>query len=347
MRHPLPRKITETVALHGEYWYTPDNDLIFADGDVGDDNHSTIVYKAIISIFCGVSDMEDVWDGDVISFRSDVGNGPDGPAADMLARYAEKHGVSELWDIDPWDAIKELAVANGVKAPVAERMHEVIGSSNGMDAREFAIKYWHWIRCAGSNFELPNSKPDTLKRVAEAVDAILDEQGNYDDNSDIITVTVSLYNGRRTNAKVGDLRAGLLVGDDADDEKLRVAAARNVARMDQEIASPHYRGHLGDARTYNMVKLCRLLESAVCEGLQSELDAVEDALFRKDLVKAQDKAIPLWPHLQWMDGKGRRIMKDVFAAVARDAGGEDAALKTFGGRRSDLTAFDLLTNPSI
>lgn len=242
--HPLAESLIEhyDTPLKGEYWYTSDGELIFADGDAGAeaDNHSLVVCRRIINMFCDAAGVEDVYDGDVVMFRSDLGD-MTGGFERMIQDYVSKNNIDDVWDVNPWDVLRDkTAFEHQISPKLVELMSDCIGGGDSIDPREFAIKYWKWVRIHGTNFELPSLKPNNLKRVAEAVDSILDEENEYDVDADTISVTVSTYEGKRTTAKVGDLRAGLLDGADADEQARKDAARRQVDAMDQAIAHPYY-----------------------------------------------------------------------------------------------------------
>jgi len=218
------------LSVQGEYWYTGGGDLLSAT-DGGDYNHEGHVLERIISAFCDVLGIENTWETDVGAFRSD------------------------LWDQTDWDAHPDgydpldevcLALSKNLPTEQVEQMRRLIGGAQ-LDAREFAIQWWGWIRIAGPNAELPALDRETLRRAWEAfADIYFEEEG--EDPPEGAKVTVSLLNKMRHKVTMEALERGTLEdAADADLEHLSRVSTEQVKQMDRDAMHQVYRGKLGDS----------------------------------------------------------------------------------------------------
>lgn len=214
--------------LSGEYWWH-NGTVTYADGDNSDTSHSIVVFERLISDYCDVIGIENTFECDIVMFRSSIsddgyGLDEDDPIEDLTNRVIKQTGINQ----------KEADTRRGI-----------VFSGDGMDPREFAIKFWGWIRIAGNNLELPDLKPATLKKAASAFVMALDDSGyGIGEDEDLIDteVNVSTYNGSRKTVSLSDLMDGRLSsGVDADTEALRDAGSRAVANLDAEITHPFYK----------------------------------------------------------------------------------------------------------
>lgn len=237
--------------VHGEYWYTDGRDLITVD-DGGDYNHEGYVLRSIIDLYCGALGLDNQFDTDTTWFRVELGDREDTPPE------------GEDW----MDEIEIRLKRDGISEGQIQNMRDLL--NNHGDAREFAVKWWGWIRISHGAAELPKLTPDFLRRLYEALEeAFYEEQQEelqeFSDPTD--TFQVSTYNGTRYVAEVGALKLGKLDGYRASMGAQSTPDA--VKKLDLKDMPPFYRGHLGDSiESLNMSKRV-LLEAADTDLFES------------------------------------------------------------------------------
>ena len=225
-----------SVRLRGEYWITPDG-LVYVDDE--SNHHEDRVMQVICMHVRDIAGMEQPdYDDDAVSCRTELSDHLDGmvgPDEDIDDVY------DEIWT--------KMAKVLG-KRQIAEEARILFGSSDqNTDAREFAIKWWNWIRVAGGEAEMRDFTPSTLQKAGEGFLDILGEENEWDDDNDFdnVPVTISIYGTRkRITTTVGDLVKGN-VGDaeDANAETASAYARAAVAKMDQAAMPSYYRGQAG------------------------------------------------------------------------------------------------------
>jgi hypothetical protein len=236
------------MKIQEEYWIDARGGLLNA-SENGEYNHEGHVIEIIVNQIFEFLDIE--WTG-----------GPDGIAARCTLNddvFPRLYGDDED---DPYGRLQREMVraryfhGNLEEAEAAFRTFS--GGESEKDAREFAIKYWNWIRVAGNYAELPNFYSDTLKHLGEAIATILEEEGyqeEIEDDSwmDSTKIDVSIYGKRgRSTATVASLCDGKIEARGAD---LEYGAAAAVATADRQMMRPTYKGKFGDS----LIRFIKLL----------------------------------------------------------------------------------------
>lgn len=223
------------VRLRGEYWITPKG-LVYVDDE--SNHHEDRVMQVICMHIRDIAGMEQPeYDDDAISCRTELSDHLDGMVGDG--------DIDELYD-EIW--VKLAKVLGGEK--IAEEARVLFGGSgNNQDAREFAIKYWNWIRVAGGEAEMRDFTPSTLQKAGEGFLDILGEENGWEDdtNFDNVPITISIYGtSKRLETTVGALcRGSLGEAGDASAETANAYARAAVAKMDQAAMPSYYRGQSG------------------------------------------------------------------------------------------------------
>lgn len=241
----IPRLIRQLQEAHyggafnGEWWIDDGGRVLYADGDHGDYNHE----GHVIEILCGrlreAAGMEPTDQDDPVTCRTQIGDYLDEQGLDIDEAY------ETIWAaLDKVEGAEAGAMARGLLG----------GRGDSLDAREYAIRFWGWIRVAGSELEMRDFSPATLKRAGSGLAEILWENGNYEEpdeefgeGSAALPLVVSIYGSReRISTTLGDLEAGQLRPDmqAALDAQTRNARAQ-VQRMDHELEPDFYRQRQG------------------------------------------------------------------------------------------------------
>lgn len=163
----------------GEYWITNDNQLIFCDGDLGNEspNHAVIVLKYMWSqLRKNIDNNGSAAARQLLSSIEGDGQAcPDVPSLrqqinDISDRMARDGDITqeEADDIYQW------------LADEAEIPYEVISyafGDLGNDTRAFALRKLFWIRITGNQIVLPNLSRDVQKRLTEGLFKLCDREG--------------------------------------------------------------------------------------------------------------------------------------------------------------------------
>jgi hypothetical protein len=142
-----------TASLRGEYWII-DGDPVFADGDVGDTNHSKMVLENLVlneaasALDMNEREAEELWDRVVVSGQ--------GFSAEEIALLKE-YGMND----------------------------DAISTMNGrMDPRDYGLEHLGWARIKGNSIQVGNLNDSTLIDIAKGISEALFQEGDETDHSD-------------------------------------------------------------------------------------------------------------------------------------------------------------------
>lgn len=227
----------EELPIKGEYWFDESGNAQYADGDVGDMNHEAYVIQQ-----CGA---------EVASFFN-------------LDEFHENNIISEIGDEigDEWGDIENDPANAIIKYLVTFcKMSETKASDlvltaygSTVDAREYAIKNWNWIRVHGTNIEVHKLNSITLRNVARGINDALEQEGHmYDDDADeragITSYNISTYTGKRYSITLNDMEKGDVSGLEEEQTVSKSAATQQVRQMDIDSMPKYYqhKGVIGDS----------------------------------------------------------------------------------------------------
>lgn len=223
------RKPRRRNPVTGEYWIDDSGRAEYADGDVGDKNHETIVEEGLAATFLSAMDIE--VDGEMIGRLQDYekeirawcleqggveedpeGYDPEDPNdAEWLAKNAE---ALELIDQDPIEFARDL-----VKAMIGKRFPDkgqfdyawAVACGSGVhDARVYAMQYDGWKRVARHEIETWTLTAHDLKVIADGLsDAADGEELEPDETFNIEVRSTKKYYTDVTWAEIdsGDVSA--------------------------------------------------------------------------------------------------------------------------------------------
>jgi hypothetical protein len=161
-----------------EHWILPDGEIIFCDGEasVETPNHDHVVVTrlqeqlvlawqtAASPCVRALADEVSVWEGDTAAFRETMFNWWD----ENWSQFAGAESADD--DLDGY--LQKFS-----KMPSAEYDIACTGKCPTKELpREYAVANWDWVRQQNTALELKTPDRKTLKRVADALWEIYDEQ---------------------------------------------------------------------------------------------------------------------------------------------------------------------------
>jgi len=223
--------LERALTLDREWWYTPAGKLISADAA----GHTGIVFDRLIGDYCKLLGVSNKYDSDRVMFRTDVFDGV----------FNHALGAAEV--DDPWEALNARLLKAHSPEYVAD-VRKVLSPNDDLDAREFSIKHWNWIRLARNNAECHDLTRPTLKRVGAGFSKAIQQEHPQTTDADLADtlVWVSTYNGDgRGNGRsvtVQDLLDGRISTDAPvlNHQTLQAAGAAAVRALDAASTHPYY-----------------------------------------------------------------------------------------------------------
>lgn len=153
--------------LGGEWWFI-DGTAVYADGDIGDMNHTGYVLAYLYSEFvealrsCCVPWLEELGEqmdeefSDSITIRCEI--------LDHVDAKCKRNGGDLPPDVedDPWPFVAKAIEWD------RDKLDALLDVGNA-DQRLWAVKNQGWVRCAGNNIEAWTLNDSTIKRIASAI----------------------------------------------------------------------------------------------------------------------------------------------------------------------------------
>jgi hypothetical protein len=159
--------------IQGEWWLLPHGELIFADGDIGESNHSGIVLQEIktiaIAAFNLEANEEPILENEITELIPEIEKAGESQAIAKIAEVLDSLHPGRL-----------LSQNTKTAEELIQIIHNPYGSKTP-DPREIAIDRWGWIRIHENHAEIPNMRTETLNRLQNALLEILHE--TYQDDS--------------------------------------------------------------------------------------------------------------------------------------------------------------------
>jgi hypothetical protein len=231
------------MSLRNEWWIMPDGDVVFADGDVGDKNHSVIACEAALyQVANAVGQDVDIEHGCNLD--------------SVVNSYAEEHELTGEHDGDvydqAWDGILNILTAMNVPEPM--KLMSMANASD--DGREYAEQHWGWKRVHGCNIESWALAPADLDIIERGLAEIWEQEGGEDEGLDDTELSISTFRGPRLQCTYRELcdRSFARGAEHEDGETAR----QQVRKLDVDAQPGFYGTHLGDC---SPARFCRLLES--------------------------------------------------------------------------------------
>lgn len=232
--------------ISGEYWFDERGNAQYADGDVGDMGHEEYVIHRCANEMLAYFNM----------------NGDDANNSEEEIIQIIKNEVGGEWgDIenDPASAIiKYLVTFFKLPEDKASDLVFIACGSSSMDAREYAIKNWNWIRVQGTNIEVNKLDANTLKKVAEGINDALDQEGEmYEDDSweraGQVEYSISTYTGKRYTITLDDMERGEVSGLEEVQTPQVHSATKQVRDMDVAQMPDYYKKKdiIGDSSEFD------------------------------------------------------------------------------------------------
>lgn len=192
--------------ITGEYWFDERGDTMYADGDSGDYNHERYVIEKLTNEILDLFGMENCDECDLSDYEEPI-------ITEMMERETEwceeyilkKRQPEELEGLSrrekqdvfsndyPDSLIEYLTKFENIPEKRASDM-VMIALNSSRDAREYAIKYWGWMRVHGNHVEIQKLTAETLKNLYTGISNALFEEGDaYYDSSDDWDVFENAY----------------------------------------------------------------------------------------------------------------------------------------------------------
>jgi hypothetical protein len=143
--------------IKGEWWIDDTGFALFADGDVGDYNHESLVLERLLSIVLNYLDLE-------IDERKslDISEYHD----EIYERFDEANRAD--YEISAEETVKRVLKQNGMEG--VDEAFKVL--HNVVDARDFALKYWGWKRVRGNNIQTQYLTVEDLGLITQGLGEI-------------------------------------------------------------------------------------------------------------------------------------------------------------------------------
>jgi hypothetical protein len=170
----------------GEYWIDDSGGIQYADGDIGDYNHESIIMMREVGVVCGVFnvDFDDETPTEmryvdlkrlrrIFDALNDAGYIKDGTADEITdASDIEEPLIKYLHDNNPYKSADQL-----------EEALEVVGLKNGKtDARDYGMKWLGYVRVKNNDVQTWYLRSEDMRNIASGLSSILEDRGAYDDD---------------------------------------------------------------------------------------------------------------------------------------------------------------------
>lgn len=180
-----------TEALVGEWWITNHGQAIFADGDVSDQNHASMIISELTNEIAEIFDVTADEGGYLESYVDQIKANLDLDATE-----------SEKFDADPANYIFNILKEDN-PYPTEQQLQDAFfiayGSSN-RDPRDYGMRYLGYKRMAGRDIQTYTLTSNDLKIIADGInDAYGDDLNDRysDDESEQPTFNIEVMSTRK------------------------------------------------------------------------------------------------------------------------------------------------------
>lgn len=195
----------------GEWWIDESGSTVFADGDVGDQNHEAVVIGNLIHEILSHFGIEEDEPGELSGYEESIKESllADGRLDEEELACWDNMGSAKVKGGPAVVLIKKLiedkAFGNGDPKQTEDAVFIAYGSTS-RDARNYAMKYWRWkvMKTQGGDIEIQSwhLKPDDLKIIVSGVWEIMGDSDEDDPEDSDNEVGEDGYPGPRINVTV-------------------------------------------------------------------------------------------------------------------------------------------------
>lgn len=185
------RELRESVLLQegyqrGEWWIDETGNTIFADGDVGDQNHEAVVIQNLVHEILSSFGIHEDEPGELASYEDTIRDGliGDGQLSEEELKVWNNENVRGGGGGPSEIIIKKLLEDGTYKdQKQAEDAVYIAYGSSSRDARNYAMRYWRWkiMKNVGGSLEVQTweLKPEDLGIIVRGAWEIMDD---YEDD---------------------------------------------------------------------------------------------------------------------------------------------------------------------
>lgn len=162
------------MALQGEWWILPEGEVLYADGEIGDVDHvSLVLERAATEVLDALEAMPGEWAEHTWKVLSESYErfGLDIAVLSRLIRDRCDEGIA-TGQLPPEASPDPLGYL--IEQGVPEVSLELLTSTTA-DERRLAMKHWGWIRLRGSCVTLWGLSKAKLDQLAEGLYEVFDE----------------------------------------------------------------------------------------------------------------------------------------------------------------------------
>jgi len=206
--------------IHGEYWFT-DSGVWFADGDIGDFNHSGYAMDHARRLFLSEIGADDIDEAHDEAFHE---------AIDELLDEEEIDGDSRE------ERLTKLA---NFDADLYAACYDLEG-----DVREYAMRVWGWKWCKGMWVGTHHLHKEDFDKICEGLLEAEDQDGvEIPDDLEVEIAVAST--GKRYLVEWKEIKAENYLSVMGGETPIVPDKCAAVEAMDRESMSPFYKGKVG------------------------------------------------------------------------------------------------------
>lgn len=208
------QQINEATVVHeahdrGEWWIDETGETVFADGNVGDQNHEAVVINFLAHQILSHFGIDTDEPGELSGYEETI-------KENLLA-----DGRLDEEELATWDNMGSAKVKGGpavilIKKLIEDKAFEdpkqaedavfIAYGSSSRDARDYAMKYWRWkvMKTEGGDIEIQSwhLKPEDLGIIVRGIWEIMTDSDPDDDEDSDNEVGEDGYPGPRVNVTV-------------------------------------------------------------------------------------------------------------------------------------------------
>lgn len=200
----IKKLLLESSKIRGEYWIDDSGDVQFADGDIGDKNHSMIILQLEMSKLMDVFGIE---------FYDEAPTGMNELQSDDLQRIGDVLKKDGYWNPkeddeefgmygDQYEAFEKYLHDNNpykTKEQLDAAIAVVLSHSNSgnTDPRDYGMKWLGYIRVANNEIQTWFLRTQDLSNISRGIGNILDDIGIDEDETEDITFNVEVVSTKK------------------------------------------------------------------------------------------------------------------------------------------------------
>lgn len=157
-----------SVIIRGEYWVTDTNDLVFADGDVGDFNHEGYARETGIGLLLGMFGLDVPDNGHVEDPLEFIA----GAHRDELGTWDPQQGPPEI------EVLIEAVLGLATNVPEYAEIIGLVKALNGPDITTYFVQKKGWVYVKNDYIAMHKFSPARARKV---LDVVFEEEGIEDE----------------------------------------------------------------------------------------------------------------------------------------------------------------------